>query len=89
MANGARFNPQSNVAAHRTLPLGTRAEVTNLENGRTSEVRIEDRGPYVGGRVIDLTPRTAEELGMRHQGVALVEVRPVEVPERDRYAAQQ
>ncbi|MCO6418071.1 septal ring lytic transglycosylase RlpA family protein [Siccirubricoccus sp. KC 17139] len=88
MANGARFNPNSNVAAHRSLPLGTRAQVTNLENGRTTEVRVEDRGPYVRGRVIDLTPRTAEELGMRHQGVVPVEVRPIEVPDRDQRVAQ-
>jgi rare lipoprotein A len=88
MANGARYNPNSNVAAHRTLPLGTRAQVTNLENGRTTEVRVEDRGPYVGGRVIDLTPRSAEHLGMREQGTAPVEVRPIEVPERDQRVAE-
>lgn len=88
MANGARFNPQSNVAAHRTLPLGTTAQVTNLENGRTTEVRIEDRGPYARGRVIDVTPRTAEQLGMKQQGVAPVEVRPIEVPDRDQRVAQ-
>jgi rare lipoprotein A len=77
MANGDRFDPQSNAAAHRTLPLGTVADVTNLETGETRRVVIEDRGPYVRGRVIDVTPRTAEELGMRDDGVAPVEVRPV------------
>jgi rare lipoprotein A len=77
MANGDRFNPNSNAAAHRTLPLGTVADVTNLRNGETRRVVIEDRGPYVGGRLIDLSPRTADELGMRHAGLALVEVRPV------------
>jgi rare lipoprotein A len=77
MANGDRFDPQSNAAAHRTLPLGTVADVTNLENGETRRVVIEDRGPYANGRVIDVTPRTAEELGMRNDGVAPVEVRPV------------
>jgi rare lipoprotein A len=77
MANGDRFDPQSNAAAHRTLPLGTVADVTNLENGETRRVVIEDRGPYARGRVIDVTPRTADELGMRHDGVAPVEVRPV------------
>jgi rare lipoprotein A len=76
MANGDRFDPRSNAAASRTLPLGTTAEVTNLRNGETREVVIEDRGPYVGGRIIDLSPRTAEELGLRQQGVAPVEVRP-------------
>lgn len=88
MANGARFNPNSNVAAHRTLPLGTRAQVTNLENGRTTEVRVEDRGPYVGGRLIDVTPRAAEQLGMKEQGTAPVEVRPIEVPEHDQRVAE-
>jgi rare lipoprotein A len=88
MANGGRFNPNSNVAAHRTLPLGTRAQVTNLENGRTAEVRVADRGPHVRGRVIDLTPRTAEQLGMREQGIAPVEVRPIEVPETDQRVAE-
>lgn len=85
MANGDRFDPESNAAAHRTLPLGTVAEVTNLENGETRRVVIEDRGPYASGRVIDVSPRTAEELGMREQGTAPVEVRPVgRVPNRGR-----
>lgn len=85
MANGDRFDPQSNAAAHRTLPLGTVADVTNLETGETRRVVIEDRGPYVRGRIIDVTPRTAEELGMRDDGVAPVEVRPVgQLPNRAR-----
>ena len=85
MANGDRFDPQSNAAASRTLPLGTVAEVTNLRNGETRQVVIEDRGPYVGGRIIDVSPRTAEELGMREEGVAPVEVRPVgRLPDRAR-----
>lgn len=77
MANGDRFDPQSNAAASKTLPLGTVADVTNRANGETRRVVIEDRGPYVQGRVIDLSPKTAEELGMRHDGVAPVEVKPV------------
>ncbi|WP_149536979.1 septal ring lytic transglycosylase RlpA family protein [Siccirubricoccus phaeus] len=88
MANGARFNPNSNVAAHRTLPLGTRAQVTNLRNGRSAVVQVEDRGPHLRGRVIDLTPRTARELGMREQGVVPVEVRPIEVPAGNQRVAQ-
>ena len=83
MANGEPFNPNSNSAAHRTLPLGTTAKVTNLENGRSVTVKVEDRGPYARGRVIDLSPRNAEELGMKHAGTAPVRVTPVEVPERD------
>jgi rare lipoprotein A len=77
MANGDRFDPESNAAASKTLPLGTVADVTNRETGETRRVVIEDRGPYVQGRIIDVTPRTAEELGMRDDGVAPVEVKPV------------
>jgi rare lipoprotein A len=83
MANGRRFDAGSRSAAHRTLPLGTTARVTNLGNGRTTEVKVEDRGPYVGNRVIDLSPRTAGELGMREQGTAEVRVQPLHVPDRD------
>ena len=54
MANGAPMDPQGNNAASRTLPLGTTAKVTNVETGKTAVVRIEDRGPYVDGRVVDL-----------------------------------
>ena len=81
-ASGGRFDPNSNMAAHRTLPLGTVARVTNLENGRSATVRIEDRGPYFRGRIVDLSPRTAERLGMREAGVAPVEVTPLRLPER-------
>ena len=85
MANGDRFDPQSNAAASKTLPLGTVADVTNQETGETRRVVIEDRGPYVQGRVIDVSPRTAEGLGMRHNGVAPVEVKPVgQLPNRAR-----
>jgi rare lipoprotein A len=85
MANGDRFDPQSNAAASRTLPLGTVAEVTNLRNGESREVVIEDRGPHARGRIIDLSPRTAEQLGMTEAGVAPVEVRPTgRLPNRAR-----
>ena len=80
LANGERFDRNSNSAAHRTLPLGTRALVTNLETGRSEVVEIEDRGPHVRGRIIDVSPRTAERLGMREDGTAQVEVRPIEQP---------
>jgi rare lipoprotein A len=82
MANGERFNPSSNSAAHRSLPLGTTAKVTNLHNGRSVTVKVEDRGPYVRNRVIDLSPRNADELGMKQAGTAPVRVTPIEVPER-------
>jgi rare lipoprotein A len=83
MANGERFNPNSNSAAHPSLPLGTTAQVTNLENGRSATVKVEDRGPYARKRVIDVSPRTAEQLGMKQAGHAPVRVTPIEVPERD------
>jgi rare lipoprotein A len=81
MANGKRFDRNSNSAAHRNLPLGTVARVTNLENGRSELVEIEDRGPYAKGRIIDLSPRTAERLEMRAKGTARVAVTPLEPPE--------
>lgn len=83
MANGARFDPNGQNAAHRSLPLGTTAKVTNLENGRTAEVKVEDRGPYVGGRIMDVSPKTAGQLDMRKDGTAPVVVEPVRVPEKD------
>ena len=84
MANGARFNPRSNAAAHRTLPLGTTARVTNLRNGRSARVRVEDRGPRAAtGRIADVSPKVADELGMRRQSVAPVEVAPLAVPQPD------
>ncbi|GGC70461.1 hypothetical protein GCM10011504_55290 [Siccirubricoccus deserti] len=79
-ARGERFDATSDTAAHGTLPLGMVAEVTNLETGQSERVTIRDRGPYVGGRIIDVTPQTAERLGMRRQGVAPVEVTPLTVP---------
>ena len=85
MANGDRFDPESNAAASKTLPLGTVADVTNRETGETRRVVIEDRGPYVQGRIIDVSPRIADELGMRNDGVAPVEVKPVDqLPNRAR-----
>lgn len=83
MANGKPMKPDSNVAASKTLPLGTKARVTNLENGKSADVVIEDRGPYVQGRIVDVTPKTADQLGFRKDGVAPVEVKPIQVPKRD------
>jgi len=78
MANGERMDPNDDNAASKTLPLGTRARVTNLENGRTAVVTIEDRGPHVPGRIVDLSPATAGQIGLSHkQGVAKVEVVPI------------
>jgi len=62
-ASGERLNPQALTAAHRSLPFGTKVRVTNKSNGRTVVVRINDRGPFVRGRVIDVTPAAAHALG--------------------------
>lgn len=87
MADGTPFEPESNFAASRTLPLGTKAEVTNLENGKTETVVIRDRGPYIDGRIIDLSPKTARKLDMLEQGVVEVEVTPLELPPQDEQVA--
>jgi rare lipoprotein A len=71
-ASGEIFDMGRLTAAHRTLPLGTHLRVTNLENGRVVRVRVNDRGPYVLGRVLDLSLGAARLLGMVERGVALV-----------------
>jgi rare lipoprotein A len=71
-ANGESFDHQGFTAAHRTLPFGTRVRVTNLENGRTVTVTITDRGPYVRGRIVDISLAAARALGMQDKGVARV-----------------
>lgn len=83
MADGTRMNPQSNAAASKTLPLGTTARVTNLQNGNSEVVEIRDRGPYVKGRIVDVSPDTADKLGLKKDGTAPVEVKPMEVPQPD------
>ncbi len=77
MADGTPFNPASNAAASKTLPLGTTARVTNTENGRTTTVQVRDRGPHRAGRIIDVSPGSADALGMRRDGVAPVAVAPL------------
>ena len=81
MADGRRMNPNANVVASKTLPLGTTAAVTNLVNGRTATVDVEDRGPFIDGRVIDLSPKVARELDIRKLGVVPVVVKPIAVPQ--------
>ncbi|MDF5723973.1 MAG: septal ring lytic transglycosylase RlpA family protein [Rhizonema sp. PD37] len=73
-AGGERYNPEGMTAAHRSLPLGTRVRVTNTHNGRSVVVRINDRGPYARGRVIDLSAAAARILGMMGSGVAQVRI---------------
>ena len=83
-ANGEKFRPGWITAAHTTLPLPTYVEVTALDSGRRIIVRVNDRGPFARGRVIDLSRGAAEQLGMKAQGHAPVRVRRVEPSEKDR-----
>jgi rare lipoprotein A len=77
-ASGERADPNALAAAHRSLPFGTRVRVSNLSNGKEVVVRINDRGPFVRGRVIDVTRAAADKLGFRRQGVARVKVAVVD-----------
>lgn len=74
LASGGRFNPNAMTAAHKTLPFGTRVRVTRVDNGNSVDVVINDRGPYIGGRIIDLSRRAAQNLHMTGAGVARVRV---------------
>lgn len=76
-ASGEVFDMHELTAAHRTLPLDSWVHVTNLENGRSIQVRVNDRGPFVRGRIIDLSYAAAQTLGMVRQGVARVHVWPL------------
>lgn len=81
MADGVPMDPEGDNAASRTLPLGTTAKITNVETGKTAIVTIEDRGPYVDGRLVDLSPATAAKIGLTpRQGIAKVVVAPIAVP---------
>ena len=81
MAGGESMDPGGDNAASRTLPLGTTAKVTNLSTGQSAVVTIQDRGPYARGRLVDLSPATAQRIGISHrQGVARVRVSPISEP---------
>ena len=73
-ANGETFNPNGYTAAHRSLKFGTKVRVTNLRNGRSVIVRINDRGPFIRGRIIDLAYGAAKAVGLHNSGVAFVQV---------------
>jgi len=79
-ANGEVYDMYAFTAAHKTLPLGTTVKVTNLDNGMTTQVRINDRGPYVEGRVIDLSRTAARALNMREKGTTRVKLEVVSWP---------
>jgi rare lipoprotein A len=76
-ASGEVFRPSEMTAAHPSLPIGTRVRVTNLENGRSVVVRINDRGPFVDGRVLDVSRGAAKALGMTRSGTARVRITPL------------
>lgn len=80
-ASGETYDMHEKTAAHRDLPLGTLVRVKNLDNGQATEVRINDRGPFVRGRIIDLSYTAAKELKMLGPGTAKVEIRVLEVGE--------
>jgi rare lipoprotein A len=84
--NGETFNPEAITAAHRTLPMPSYVEVTNLDTGRTILVRINDRGPFNGDRIIDLSRGAAQQLNVVGQGHFPVRVRRVNPPEFERTA---
>lgn len=74
-ANGETFRQNRLTAASKTLPFGTKVKVKNLSNGKIVKVRINDRGPFVEGRIIDLTKKAAKRIGMIRQGVAPIEIK--------------
>jgi rare lipoprotein A len=76
-ASGERFNQNAMTAAHRSAPLGSQMRVTNLNNGKSVVVRINDRGPYIGGRIIDVSKGAAEALGFISAGLARVKLERV------------
>ena len=76
-SNQEKFNMHAMTAAHRYLPMGTIVKLTNKKNGREVYVRINDRGPFIGTRVIDVSMAAAEALGMKSQGLAPLDIRVV------------
>ena len=88
-ARGESFRKSSISGAHRTLPLPSYVEVTALDTGRTILLRINDRGPFVAGRIIDLSEAAADQLGVKAAGIAPVRVRRVEPPEREKQRLRQ
>ncbi len=77
-ASGEIFDMDGFTCAHRTLPLGTTVRITNLENGKSIELKVNDRGPFVDGRIVDLSRGAAEKLGMIQSGTAIVKIEVVD-----------
>ena len=80
-ASGERYHADVLTAAHRTLPFGTRVRITNLDNDRAVEVRINDRGPHRKGRIVDLSRSAARAIGMLGAGIAQVRLEVLELPD--------
>jgi rare lipoprotein A len=80
---GEKVMPWHLIAAHKTLPLPCMVEVTHLENGKSVKCRVNDRGPFIGDRIIDLSPRAAKKIGFKDQGLAEVEIRVLSVGDGD------
>lgn len=76
---GEKVMPWHLIAAHKTLPLPCMVEVTNLQNGKSVKCRVNDRGPFIGDRIIDLSPRAAKKIGFKDEGLAEVEVKVLSV----------
>lgn len=87
-ASGERYNQNAMTAAHKLLPLGSRVRVTHLGSGRSVVVRINDRGPFAGGRVIDLSRGAAMRLNMLREGTARVRVRSLDAADKKRAAGR-
>jgi rare lipoprotein A len=81
-ANGERFNMKAMTAAHRTLPLGTIVRVENLENHHFAVLKVNDRGPFIKGRILDVSQGAAKVLGFARQGVTQVKVTPLVFPDQ-------
>jgi len=77
-ANGEKFNPNDMTAAHPTLPFGTQLRVTNVATGRSVTVRVNDRGPFVPGRIVDVSYSAAETLGIVGRGIARVKLHVIQ-----------
>lgn len=73
-ANGERFNPNAYTAAHKKHPFNSIIQVTNLKNGKTVTLRVNDRGPFIKGRIVDVSKRAAHDLGMIPYGIVKVKV---------------
>jgi rare lipoprotein A len=77
-ASGERLNPNALTAAHPSLPFGTRLRITSVASGRSVVVRVNDRGPFIKGRAVDVSYSAAKELGMTERGVAKVKMEVVQ-----------